>query len=188
MCLHSSFIFGKIAKNIWKYAPLSHFRTFLEIRLLKSMCFFSRIQQNIQKVQHSRILARFGRVESKKNATISHSCLFLLITQYSNCSLQISKKFEPWKKVAPAIKVIVWDCVFLALGSQRPFWELWTCHRLLSRLQFAYFQEIRALEKSIVWDCDFLALGGQRPFWELWKCHRISKKCTTLVVRLVFAD
>jgi hypothetical protein len=26
-------------------------------------------------------------------------------------------------KVAPAIKVIVWDCVFSALGSQRPFWQ-----------------------------------------------------------------
>ena len=39
-------------------------------------------------------------------------------------SSQIPKKFEPWKKVAPAIKVIVWDCVFLALGGQRPFWEL----------------------------------------------------------------
>ncbi len=25
--------------------------------------------------------------------------------------------------MAPAIKVIVWDCVFLALGSQRPFWQ-----------------------------------------------------------------
>ena len=36
----------------------------------------------------------------------------------------VSKKFEPWKKVAPAVKVIVWDCGFLALGGQRPFWEL----------------------------------------------------------------
>ena len=43
---------------------------------------------------------------------------------------------------------------------------------LLSRLQFAYFQEIQALEKVapagkvIVWDCDFLALGSQRLFWQ----------------------
>ena len=37
----------------------------------------------------------------------------------------VSKKFEPWKKVAPAVKVIVWDCDFLALDGQRPFWELW---------------------------------------------------------------
>ena len=36
----------------------------------------------------------------------------------------VSKKFEPWKKLAPAVKVIVWDCDFLALGGQRPFWEL----------------------------------------------------------------
>ena len=40
-------------------------------------------------------------------------------------SSYISKKFEPWKKVAPAVKVIVWDCDFLALDGQRPFWELW---------------------------------------------------------------
>ena len=44
---------------------------------------------------------------------------------------------------------------------------------LPSRLQFAYFQEIQALEKVapaikvIVWDFVFLALGSQRPFWEL---------------------
>ena len=25
--------------------------------------------------------------------------------------------------MAPAIKVIVWDCFFLALGGQRPFWQ-----------------------------------------------------------------
>ena len=40
-------------------------------------------------------------------------------------SSYISKKFESWKKVAPAVKVIVWDCDFLALDGQRPFWELW---------------------------------------------------------------
>ena len=43
---------------------------------------------------------------------------------------------------------------------------------LLSRLQFAYFQEIQALEKVapaikvIVWEFVFLALGSQRPFWQ----------------------
>ena len=38
------------------------------------------------------------------------------------------------EKVAPAIKVIVWDCDFLALGGQRPFWELWKCHRISKKM------------------------------------------------------
>ena len=44
------------------------------------------------------------------------------------CAVKITVRLFPRNsspgKVAPAIKVIVWDCVFSALGSQRPFWEL----------------------------------------------------------------
>ena len=40
------------------------------------------------------------------------NCLPFHITHYSNCSSQISKKLEPWKKVAPAVQVIVWEFVF----------------------------------------------------------------------------
>ena len=72
----------------------------------------------MQKMHPSRIPARFGRVESQKNATVSRSRLLLLITHYSNCSSQISNKFEPWKEVGPDIEILVWDFVFF--GSGRP--------------------------------------------------------------------
>ena len=61
---------------------------------------------------------------------MSHSRLFLLITHYLNCSSQISKKFKPWEKVSPAVKVIVWDLFFSALSGQRPFWELRKCDKI----------------------------------------------------------
>ena len=77
-----------------------------------------------QKMQQSPVPAHFCCLEASKNATVSSSRLFLFITQYSNCSSQITKKFKPCKKVAPAVKVIVWDIVFSALGGKWPFWEL----------------------------------------------------------------
>ena len=35
------------------------------------------------------------------------------------------------------MNVIVWDLVFLALGGQRPFWELRKCHKILKNAKSA---------------------------------------------------
>ena len=52
-------------------------------------------------------------------------------------------------------KVITWDFIFLALGGQRPFWELRKCHRiskkcnsLLSPLFFAV-QKLESVVKYV---------------------------------------
>jgi len=73
-----------------------------------------------EKVQQSRVPARFCCSEIRKSATVSCSRSFLL----SSLQFVYFQETHALEKVAPAIKVIVWDCVFLALGSQRPFWEL----------------------------------------------------------------
>ena len=43
--------------------------------------------------------------------------------RFSQITVRIFPRNSSPGKVAPAIKVIVWDCVFSALGSQRPFWQ-----------------------------------------------------------------
>ena len=82
---------------------------FLEIGALENICFSVKcktIYKKCNSLAFPPVLAEWN-LEKMRQSRIPR--LYLLITQYSNCSSQISKKFKPWKKVAPAIKVIVWD-------------------------------------------------------------------------------
>jgi hypothetical protein len=74
--------------------------------------------------------------------------------------------------VAPAIKVIVWDCVFwpwAARGLSGSFEHVIDCcqdYNSHVSKEFEPWKKVSPAIKVIVWDCDFLALGSQRPFWQ----------------------
>ena len=90
-------------------------------------------------------------------------------------SLQFAyfQEIHALEKVAPAIKVIVWDCVFwpwAARGLSGSFEHVIDCcqdYNSHVSKKFEPWKKLAPAVKVIVWDCDFLALGGQRPFWEL---------------------
>ena len=72
-----------------------------------------------EKVQQSRVPARFCCLEVRKSATVSCSRSLLLFGRHKSGGLK-NRKISGLKEEAPVDTIYVWNCYFLALAGEGP--------------------------------------------------------------------